>query len=71
MEMHECNSSQIRRYGYDPETRTMRVEFQRGGLYEYTDVPPEVFAAFLESNSKGSYHYHHIKGSYHYERIGG
>lgn len=35
--------------GYDAATRTLRVRFRHGGLYDYLDVPPEVFAGLLES----------------------
>jgi len=35
--------------GYDPATRTLRVRFRGGGLYDYADVDPEVFAGLIES----------------------
>ena len=69
MDMHDCNSSQIRRYGYDQTTRKMRVEFFNSGLYEYDDVPMETFEAFLSAPSKGSFHYRQIKGKFPYTRI--
>lgn len=68
MDMKDCTSSQISRYGYDAEARTMAVEFRRGGLYHYSDVPPEVFAAFEASESKGSFLHHNIKGRYKFEK---
>ncbi len=68
MDMHSCDSSQIRRYGYDAETRMMAVEFHHGGLYHYSDVPPEVFAAFEANESKGSFLHHNIKGKYKFEK---
>lgn len=47
MDMHEAASSHIHSYGYDPETRTLRVRFRdrvgkggvpvAGGVYEYPD----------------------------------
>ena len=69
MEMFGCNSSNIARYGYDPKERIMGVEFRRGGLYHYKDVPHEVFNAFLEAPSKGSFHYQQIKGNYDWEKV--
>lgn len=35
--------------GYDWATRTLRVRFRNGGLYDYLDVPPEVFEGLLLS----------------------
>lgn len=35
--------------GYDAATRTLRVRFRHGGLYDYLDVPPEVFEGLVES----------------------
>lgn len=69
MQMHDCNSSQIKQYGYDPETRVMAVAYKRTpGIYNYKDVPEAVFTAFLESDSKGSFLHHHIKGQYDWDK---
>lgn len=69
MQLHTLTgSSQIARYGYEPDTQTMAVEFVRGGLYHYFEVPPEVFEGFIAASSKGSYHHRNIKGAYRYER---
>ncbi len=35
--------------GYDAATRTLRVRFRHGGLYDYLDLPPEVFDGLLGS----------------------
>ena len=70
MNMTECTSSQISRYGYDPQTQIMAVEFRRGGAYEYRGVPADVFQRFVEADSKGSFHYREIKGKFQYEKVG-
>ncbi len=41
--MIEKNTSGLRRYAYDEETRLLEVEFPRGAVYHYFDVPPSVF----------------------------
>ncbi len=33
--------------GYDPASRTLRVRFRHGGLYDYHGVPPEVYDGLL------------------------
>jgi hypothetical protein len=35
--------------GYDAKARTLRIHFRNGGLYDYLDVPPEVFEALATS----------------------
>jgi hypothetical protein len=35
--------------GYDAGTRTLRVRFRGGGLYDYLDIPPEIFDVLLGS----------------------
>jgi hypothetical protein len=35
--------------GDDPDTRTLRVQFRRGKLYDYAGVAPEVFEGLITS----------------------
>jgi hypothetical protein len=32
---------------YDPETATLAIDFQHGGSYVYSFVPPEIYAGLL------------------------
>jgi hypothetical protein len=40
-----------------------------GMVYEYKDVPEEVFNAFKTSGSKGTYLNRHIKGHYAFKKV--
>ena len=40
-------SGAVRAVGYDPATRVLRVAFRTGGVYDYLDVAPELYAAML------------------------
>ena len=62
--MHRVDSSSLARLGYDAAERTLRVEFRNGGLYEYYDVPPHVWAALQAAASKGRYVNEEIKEAY-------
>lgn len=42
-------SRALQEIGYDAATRTLRVRFRHGGLYDYLDVPPEVFHGLVHS----------------------
>lgn len=48
-------SSQIAGYQYDARTSTLRVKFNRGGVYEYQGVEPQVVEhVFVTASSVGS-----------------
>lgn len=44
MKLQPVISEAVAAVGYDAATRTMRVEFRGGGVYDYLDVAPELFA---------------------------
>lgn len=47
MTMHPVTSDEVRAVGYDPRTRTMRVQFLGGRTYEYDNVDPALFEQML------------------------
>ncbi|MGB8311992.1 MAG: KTSC domain-containing protein [Halobacteriota archaeon] len=42
-------SISIRAVGYDKEASTLEIEFCDSSVYQYADVPEEVFTGFLDS----------------------
>ena len=63
------SSSNIASVGYDAPTQTLQVEFVSGSLYQYFDVPQNVFEDFIEAGSKGKYFSAQIKGIYRYAKV--
>ena len=55
--------------GYDAATRTLRVRFRHGGLYDYLDVPAEVFEALTSSAHPWTEWHEHITAAYDYRRV--
>jgi hypothetical protein len=47
-------SSQIQSIGFDPVQKVMRIQFNRGGLYEYQNVEPETYSTILTAESVGA-----------------
>ena len=62
-------SSNIASLGYDAATQTLQVEFLSGSLYQYFDVPQNVFEDFKNAGSKGKYLAVQIKGIYRYAKV--
>ena len=61
-------SSNLQRFMYNEESQTLTVEFKNGGVYEYYDVPVNIYEGLKNADSKGNYLYHHIKGSFMYSK---
>lgn len=55
--------------GYDPNTMTLEVEYSKGSVYQYFDVPETVYQDFVSAASMGAYLNQNIKGSYRESQI--
>lgn len=62
------DSSNIARFRYNAEAGTLEIEFQKGGAYQYFDVPESVYEQLSLASSKGQYFAANIKGVYRYAR---
>ena len=64
------SSSNLRAIGYEPDTRTLEVEFLNGGLYSYSGVPASAHTGLMSASSHGSYFDANIKnGGYPYKKL--
>ena len=61
MEMQSVSSSNLSAVGYNFDSSTLRVEFLKGGLYEYQGVPSDVYEGLINAGSKGTYFDQFIK----------
>lgn len=55
MERIPMDSSNIISAGYDPESKTLEVEFKGKIVWQYYDFPENMWNEFLGSRSKGKY----------------
>ncbi|PIR86968.1 MAG: KTSC domain-containing protein [Candidatus Harrisonbacteria bacterium CG10_big_fil_rev_8_21_14_0_10_49_15] len=55
MRRKDVKSSDIRSIGYDESLQILEVEFKRGSVYQYVNVPKHVYAALMKAPSVGSY----------------
>jgi hypothetical protein len=48
---------------------TLTVEFQKGGIYKYYNLPEDVYLSLLRSQSKGKFFHQNIVNRYKTERV--
>jgi hypothetical protein len=63
------NSSNIKFAQYDTESKDLQVTFNNGLIYEYSNVPWEVFTKFRMSESQGKFFNSNISKTYKYKKI--
>jgi hypothetical protein len=65
MPMHYFDSSAVHGAAYDPETRTLFLQFGGGEkIYEYPNVPEHIFEGLLTADSKGQYYNSYIRDQF-------
>jgi hypothetical protein len=62
-------SSNLASVGYDPAQQTLEIEFQTGSVYQYYDVPQEIYDALMAAESHGQYFTSQIRSNYLYRQI--
>ncbi len=55
MERVPVTSTTMSSIGYDQEARTLEIEFVGGEIYQYFEVPEEIYQGLLSAESKGRY----------------
>ena len=66
--MTPVHSSNLAAVGYSFGGR-LTIEFHSGGLYQYWQVPPSVYAGLMRAESHGKYFHAWIKNRYPYRRL--
>lgn len=70
MERVSVSSSNIASVGHDDSSQTLEVEFLDGAIYEYYEVPENVFQELVAASSVGRYFAQQIKNVYSFSRAG-
>ncbi len=69
MERENVNSSNLASIGYDSENEILEVEFKHGGVYQYLNVPEDVFNKLMNAPSHGVYFSANIRNDYEYSKL--
>ena len=65
----KIQSSNIKSSTYNTEDKTLLIEFNNNSLYQYNEVPWEVFTKFRMAESQGKYFNSDISKKYKYEKV--
>lgn len=69
MDRVPVSSSNLQSVGYSADSSTLEIEFIRGGVYQYFDVPQGEHEGLMSSDSKGKYFLANIKNRYPYLKL--
>lgn len=70
MERLPVMSSDINSVGYDADGQLLEIEFHKGGIYQYFNVPQNVYDGLMAADSKGKYFNLNVKkAGYSYSKL--
>lgn len=64
MQLKPVDSSALSRVSYTQGDSTLTIEFPRGDLYFYPGVPVDIYADFINADSKGAFYRENICGEF-------
>lgn len=62
-------STNVASVGYSRHLRALEIEFVRGAVYRFLDVPGRVYNELLAAESKGHFIFENLRGKYEFVRI--
>ena len=54
---------------YNEGKHTLRITYTSGAVYDYRNVPPDVYEEMKGADSKGAFLNYEIKGRYKYKKV--
>jgi hypothetical protein len=69
LKKQSVRSSNISSIGYDEKNEILEIEFLSGGIYQYLDVPVNVYEELMDADSHGKYFNEYIKEIYKTKKI--
>ncbi len=64
MRLDTVESDAIHAIGYDADVSVLEIIFSNGSIYQYRNVPREVYEQLMASPSKGNYFQDNIRGEF-------
>ena len=63
------SSTNIASAGYDESQRMLEILFTSKTLYQFFEIPKDLFLKLMDSESKGTFFHEHIKDRFQYQRL--
>ncbi len=70
MQREPVVSSNIRTIGYEEATQTLEIEFLNSSIYQYYNVPQNIYSEMMKADSKGKFLHFYINNAYPCSRVG-
>ena len=61
----------LRSVGYDENTKILEIEFSSGFVYQYSGVPPKVYADLMHSAEIGKYYSEKVRPRFQTKQVAG
>ncbi len=71
MQTTVVESTALSKVAYDDHLRALLIEFRNGTVYQYIDVPDELYQALLSAESKSAFFNQSIRGRYAHKSLTG
>jgi len=55
MKREKVKSSNLASIGYDETNNILEIEFNHSGIYQYSNVPNDVYEGLMNASSHGTY----------------
>lgn len=69
MDRLTVSSSDLASVGYDENSQILEIGFLDGSVYQYFDVPKNIYDGILNASSKGTYFHEYIRNVYAYTKL--
>jgi hypothetical protein len=69
MQRQYIDSPEITSAGYDVETSVMEIAFTNGTVFQYLDVPAEIYEGLMRSATPGKFFAQSIKNKFKFFQI--
>lgn len=66
MTLETVESDVIHAIGYDDDVHVLEIIFNSGQIYQYRNVPREVYEELMRAESKGNYFQNNIRDEFEY-----
>ena len=71
MKRQSVVSTNVASVGYNQHLHVLEIEFSRGAIYRFLDVPRSVYRELMETSSKGHFINENLRGHYRFVHVRG